>query len=64
MHKLVLRVLDSWSNWNLEIFVFEKKGKPEYPEKKYSEQRREQTTNSTHIWLRHRDLKPGHIGGR
>ena len=64
MHKLVLRLLDSWSNWNWEIFVFEKKGKPEYPEKKYSEKRREQTTNSTHIWLRHRDLNPGHIGGR
>jgi len=28
---------------------FEERGKPEYPEKNYSEQRREPTTNSTHI---------------
>ena len=27
-------------------------------------QRREPTTNSTHIWRRHRDLNSGHIGGR
>ena len=24
---------DSWSNWNLKMFVFEERGKPEYPEK-------------------------------
>ena len=29
---------------------FEERGKPEYPEKNLSEQRREPTTNSTHIW--------------
>ena len=29
-----------------------------------SKQRREPTTNSTHIWRRRRDLNPGHIGGR
>ena len=28
------------------------------------EQRREPTTNSTHIWRRCGDLNPGHIGGR
>ena len=27
------------------------RGKPEYPGKNLSEQRREPTTNSTHIWL-------------
>ena len=30
---MVLRLPDSWSNWNLEMLVFEEKGKPEYPEK-------------------------------
>ena len=55
---------DSWSNWNLKMLVFEERGKPEYPEKNLSEQGRESTTNSTHIWRRRRDLNPGHIGGR
>ena len=54
----------SWSNWNLEMLVFEERGKLEYPEKNLSEQRREPTTNSTHMWGRRRDLNPGHIGGR
>ena len=30
--------------------VFLGEGKPEYPEKNLSEQRREPTTNSIHIW--------------
>ena len=64
MHEVVLRLLDSWSKWNLEMLVFEKGGKPEYPKKNYLEERREPTTNSTHIWLRHWDLNPGHNGGR
>ena len=54
----------SRSNWNLEMLVFEERGKPEYPEKNLSEQGREPTTNSTHIWRRRQDLNPGHIGGR
>ena len=54
----------SRSNWNLEVLVFEERGKPDYPEKKLSKQGREPTTNSTHIWRRRRDLNPGHIGGR
>ena len=29
------------SNWNLEMLVFEEKGKPEYPEKNLSEQSRQ-----------------------
>ena len=43
---------------------FEERGKPEYPEKTLLEQRREPTTNSTHIWHRRWDLNPGHPGGR
>ena len=46
---MVLRLPNSWSNWNLEMLVFEERGKPEYPEKNLSEQGREPTTNSTHI---------------
>ena len=64
IHKVVLRLPDSWSNWNLQMLVFEEKGKPEYPEKNLSEQRREPTTNSTHIWRRRQDLNLRHIGGR
>ena len=61
---MVLGLPVSWSNWNLEMLVFEGREKPEYPEKNLSEQGREQTTNSTHIWRRRRDLNPGHICGR
>ena len=39
-------------------------GKPEHPKKNLAEQRREPTTNSTHIWHRRRDSNLGHIGGR
>ena len=60
---LNVSVRSRW-NWNLEVLVFEERGKPDYPEKNLSEQGREPTTNSTHIWRRRRDLKPGHIGGR
>ena len=61
---MVLRLPDSWSNWNLEMLVFEERGKPEYPEKNLLEQGREPTTNLTHIWCRRCELNPGHIGGR
>ena len=61
---MVLRLPDSWSNWNLEVLVFEERGKPEYPEKNLLEQGREPTTNSSHIWHRRRDLNPGYTGGR
>ena len=40
---------------------FCREGKPEYPEKNVSEQRRERTKNSTYIWRRLRDLNLGHI---
>ena len=45
IHEVVLRPPDSWSNWNLEMFVFRERGKPEYLEKNLPEQRREPTTN-------------------
>ena len=48
---VILRLPDSWSNWNLEMLIFEEKGKPEYPEKNLSEQGREPTTNLAHIWF-------------
>ena len=54
----------SRSNWNLEMLVFEERGKPEYPEKNLSEQGREPTTNSTHILHRDPESNPGHIDGR
>ena len=34
------------------------RGKPDYPEKNLSEQRREPTTHSTHIWRRRQDSNP------
>ena len=49
---------------NLKVLVFKEKRKPEYQEKNLSEQGREPTTNSIHIWRRRQDSKPGHIGGR
>ena len=61
---MVLGLPDSWSNWNLEVLFFENRVKQEFPEKNLSEQGREPTTNSTHIWRQHRDLNPGHIGGK
>ena len=64
MQKVVLRLPDSWSNWNLKMFVFKERGKPEYSDKYLSEQRREPTTNSTHIWRRRQDLNLRRIGGR
>ena len=45
MHVVVLRLPDSWSNWNLEMLVFEERRKPEYPEKNLSQQGKEPTTN-------------------
>jgi len=46
------KVLDnSRSNWNLEMLVFEERGKPEYLEENLSEQGREPITNSIHMTL-------------
>ena len=58
-----MSVRSRW-NWNLKVLVFKERGKPEYPEKNLSEQGREPTTNSTHIWRQRHDSNPGHIGGR
>ena len=58
IHKVVLRLPDSWSNWNLEMLVFEERGKAEYPEK--NPQRKGENLQQTRRW----DLNPGHIGGR
>ena len=55
IHIFVLRLPDFWSNWNLEMLVFEEREKLKYPEKNLLEQRREPTTNSTHIMV----LTPG-----
>ena len=41
------------------MLVFEERGKPEYPGKNLSEQRREPTTNSTHTWRRVQESNPG-----
>ena len=43
---------------------FEERGKSEYLEKNLSEQGKEPTTDSAHIWRRRRDMNPGHIGER
>ena len=47
-----------------ESVGYEDRGKPEYPEISLPDQRREPTTNSNHVQRRHRDLNPGHTGGR
>jgi len=46
------------------MLVFEERGKPEYPEKNLLEQRREPTTDSTHICPQVGESNPGHTGGR
>ena len=46
---VVLHLPDSCSNWNLEMLVFEERGKPKYQEKNLSEHGRELTTKS-HWW--------------
>ena len=43
MDIVVLCLPNSWSNWNLEMLVFEERGKPEYPEKTFVT--RERTSN-------------------
>ena len=50
--ELAIRPLKSGLNWNLKIWVFEERGKPEYPEKNLLEQRRESSTNILFPWRR------------
>ena len=53
----------SWSNWNLEMLIFEKRGKLEYPQKTFqSKGENEQQTQPT--WYSHLGLNLDHIGGR
>ena len=61
LHRVAIHPLKSGSNWNLETLVFEERGKLE---KNLPEQRREPTTNSSHIWHLVRESIPSHIGGR
>ena len=55
IHIVILRLPDSWSNWNLEMLIFEKRGKLEYPEKTFqSKGENEQQTQPTcgiHTWV-------------
>jgi len=46
------------------MLVFDERGKPKYPEKNLSEQRKEPTTNSTPIRHQVRESIVGHIDGR
>ena len=50
---MVLRLPDSWWNWNFEMLVFEERGKAEYPEKKPL------GANSTHIMASTPGFEPG-----
>ena len=46
---VVLHLPYSWSNWNLEVFGFEGRGKPEYPVKIYlSKGENQQQTQPTY----------------
>ena len=59
------RVPDSWSNWNLEMLIFEERVKPEYPEKtSRSKGENQQQTLHTYGGRRHDLRNPGQIGGR
>ena len=57
---MVLRLPDTWSKWNMEMLVFEDRGKPEFPEKNLSEQRREPTSTNINLNLNpHMASTPG-----
>ena len=56
LYLLCLFVYHFWLNWDLKMLVFEEKRKPKYSEINLSEQKRERTTSSTHIWCRRLDL--------
>ena len=49
IHDVVLRLPDSWSNWNLGMLVFEERGKLEYGEKPLGA--RERTNNKLIIFF-------------
>ena len=62
---MVLRLLDSWSNRNLETLVFKENRRTRRKTSQSKGQNQQQTQPTcgvdTGIW--HRDLNPGHIGG-
>ena len=65
IHKVVLRQPDSWSNWNLEMLVFEERENRSTRRKtSRSKGENQQQTQPTLVWRRPRDLNLGHIGGR
>ena len=62
---MVLRLSDFWSNWNLEMLVFEERGKPEYTEKKPLGATWERTNNKLNPHMASTPgLNPSHIAGR
>ena len=46
---MVLRLLDSLSNWNLKMLVFEDRGKLEYPEKPLQAKKRTKNKLNPHM---------------
>ena len=64
IHKVVLHLPDSWSNWNLEMLVSEESTRTRVPGEKPLGAR-ERTINklNPHMALTTR-FEPGHIGGR
>ena len=44
---VILCLPDSWSNWNLEMLVFEETRKPEYPEKNLSDRSKGENQQQT-----------------
>ena len=44
---VILRLPDSWSNWKLEVLVFEERRKPEYPEKNLSDRSKGENQQQT-----------------
>ena len=51
--------MHSRSNWNLEVLVFEERGKPEYPRKNLSEQGREPTSKINPHMVSTPGVEPG-----
>ena len=48
--KTAIPLPDSWSNWNLEVLVFEERGKLEYGRKNLSEQGRKNQLQTPPIY--------------
>ena len=48
IHKVVLRLPDSWSNWNFEMLVFEERGKPGQKTSRSKGQNQYEDANESH----------------